>query len=62
MERKPLLPKKFVLENEGRTLVFEEKDNGLYAFSEGIEGDYHVVSMSRSELLIAFEIMIGQAV
>ncbi|MEB8702216.1 MULTISPECIES: hypothetical protein [Bacillus cereus group] len=57
---KPLQRKRFVLENEGRTLVFEEKDNGLYSISEGLDQEYHVVSMSRSELLIAFEMMLGE--
>lgn len=57
---KPLQRKRFILENEERTLVFEEKDNGLYSISEGLENDYHVVSMSRSELLIALEMMLGE--
>jgi len=56
---RPTLPKRFVIENDGRKLVFEEKGNGLYSISEGLEGDFHVVSMSRSELLIAFEILMG---
>ncbi|MCQ6337856.1 hypothetical protein NPM14_31025 [Bacillus cereus] len=56
---KPLQRKRFVLENGERTLVFEEKDNGLYSISEGLEKKYHVVSISRSELLVAFEMLIG---
>lgn len=57
---KPLQRKRFVLENGERTLVFEEKDNGLYSISEGLEKEYHVVSVSRSELLIAFEMLLGE--
>ncbi|EJR71077.1 TPA: hypothetical protein ACHGJG_005147 [Escherichia coli] len=56
---KPLQRKRFVLENGERTLVFEEKDNGLYSISEGLEQNYHVVSISRSEFLVAFEMLIG---
>lgn len=56
---KPILPKKLVLEAYDRTLVIEEKDNGLYSISEGLDGDFHVVSMSRTELTMTLEMILG---
>ncbi|PFW63017.1 hypothetical protein [Bacillus sp. AFS075034] len=62
MPMKPNIPRRLLLESSERTLVIEEKDNGLYSISEGLDGDYHVVSMSRTELIMTMEMILGQVI
>lgn len=56
----PFTPKRLLLETSERTLVIEEKMNGYFHVSEGLDGDYHSISITRTELLMAVEMILGE--
>lgn len=58
MKLKPTLPKRILIETDGRTLEMIEKDNGVFHLTEGLDGDYRVIALSKSELQLAYSVMV----